>query len=62
MKEDNSCGWVFYIHGGGFTVGSARERRQICQYITDTFGYNCVSCNYRLAPEHLWPDQLDDTI
>lgn len=62
VKEGNSCGWVFYIHGGGFTVGSARERRQICQYITDTFGYNCVSCNYRLAPEHLWPDQLDDTI
>lgn len=21
VKEGNSCGWVFYIHGGGFTVG-----------------------------------------
>lgn len=59
-KPGNHHGWVLYIHGGGFTVGSARERREICQYIADRLGYNCVSCNYRLAPEHLWPSQMDD--
>lgn len=24
-KEGNNKGWVLYIHGGGFTTGSARE-------------------------------------
>lgn len=53
---------IFYIHGGGFTVGSARERRAVCQYITANHGYNCVSFNYRLAPENLWPAPLEDCL
>ncbi len=28
-KAGNTKGVVFYIHGGGFTVGSARERRNL---------------------------------
>jgi acetyl esterase/lipase len=60
IKEGNKKGYIFYIHGGGFTTGSAQERRGICQYIVNKYGYNCVSINYRLAPENLWPAQLDD--
>ena len=26
-KPGNDHGWVVYIHGGGFTTGSAKERR-----------------------------------
>ena len=60
VKDGNTKGWVFYIHGGGFAAGSARERRGITQYITANFGYNCVSIDYRLAPENRWPAQIDD--
>lgn len=62
QKSGNTNGTIFYIHGGGFTVGSARERRAICQYITANYGYNCVSFNYRLAPENLWPAPLEDCL
>ena len=62
QKPGNSKGIVFYIHGGGFTVGSARERRAICQYIAAKYGYDCVSFNYRLAPENLWPAPLEDCL
>lgn len=62
QKPGNSNGIVFYIHGGGFTVGSARERRAICQYIAAKYGYDCVSFNYRLAPENLWPAPLEDSL
>ena len=62
QKSGNTKGTVFYIHGGGYTVGSARERREICQYITANYGYNCVSFNYRLAPENLWPAPLEDCL
>lgn len=62
QKAGNDKGIVFYIHGGGFTVGSARERRAVCQYIAGRFGHDCVSINYRLAPEHIWPAQLEDCL
>lgn len=61
-KAGNDQGIVFYIHGGGFCTGSAKERREICQFITSRFGYNCLSVNYRLAPENKWPSQLDDCL
>lgn len=59
-KPGNSKGWIFYIHGGGFTTGSSRERRMLCQYLVDRFGYNCISINYRLAPENKWPAMIED--
>ena len=59
-KEGNGKGLVFYIHGGGFTTGSARERRFATQYIVDRCGYDCISVNYRLSPENRWPVQIED--
>ena len=59
-KKGNDKGLVFYIHGGGFTTGSAIERRMITQYIVDRYGYDCISINYRLSPEYRWPTHLDD--
>ena len=61
-KPGNDKGWIFYIHGGGFTTGSARERREITQYITDKHGYNCISVDYRLAPENKWPAMPEDCL
>lgn len=61
-KKGNDKGIVFYIHGGGFTTGSARERRTITQYIVSKCGYDCISINYRLAPENKWPAALDDCV
>ena len=59
-KQGNRKGLIFYIHGGGFTTGSARERRFATQYIVDHYGYECISINYRLAPENKWPVQTED--
>lgn len=61
-KKGNTKGWVLYIHGGGFTTGSARERRNLCQYLAACHGYNCISINYRLAPENRWPAQIEDCL
>ena len=61
-KNGNEKGWVFYIHGGGFTLGTARERREVTQFIADKCGYDCVSTDYRLAPENRWPAQLYDCL
>ena len=61
-KEGNDKGLVYYIHGGGFCTGSARERRQITQEIVSRHGYQCIACDYRLAPENKWPAQLEDCL
>ncbi|MBO4412354.1 MAG: alpha/beta hydrolase [Lachnospiraceae bacterium] len=62
IEKAGNNGFVFYIHGGGFTTGSAKERRDLCQYIAAKYGYDCISINYRLAPENRWPAQLEDCI
>ncbi|MBE6116618.1 MAG: alpha/beta hydrolase [Erysipelotrichaceae bacterium] len=59
-KEGNDKGIIFYIHGGGFTTGAAKERRIITYYVADHYGYNCISINYRLAPENKWPAHIED--
>lgn len=59
QQSGNQKGTIFYIHGGGFIVASVRERRTVCQYITANYGYNCVTFNYRLAPENLWSAPLE---
>jgi acetyl esterase/lipase len=50
---------VLLVHGGGFTGG---DRSQLRGYgiLLGRVGYTCLACEYRLAPEHKWPAQLDD--
>ncbi len=61
-KEGNQKGLIYYIHGGGYCTGSAKERRQLTQDLVYRHGYNCIACDYRLAPENKWPAQLDDCL
>lgn len=51
---------LYYIHGGGFVVGSLDSHHAICAEIAARVGAELVSVDYRLAPEHVWPRQTDD--
>ncbi len=51
---------LYYIHGGGFVVGSLDSHHAICAEIADHAGAELVSVDYRLAPEHVWPAASDD--
>lgn len=57
MKDENI---IMYIHGGGLVSGSARATRGYCSMIAKHSGYRVVSINYALAPEHIYPDAIDD--
>lgn len=62
IRKAGNSGTVFYIHGGGFCTGSAKERREVCQVIADRYGYDCITFDYRLAPENKWPAQPEDSL
>ncbi|RVJ73380.1 alpha/beta hydrolase [Sinorhizobium medicae] len=51
---------VFYIHGGGFVVGSLESHDAICAELADGARVELVSADYRLAPEHVWPAAFED--
>ena len=52
---------IYYIHGGGFVVGSLDSHDAICAELADFAGAELVSVDYRLAPEHVWPTAFDDS-
>lgn len=51
---------LFYIHGGGFVVGSLESHDAICAEISEAAGAELVSVDYRLSPENVWPAAFDD--
>lgn len=59
--EDNpSDSIVLYIHGGGFVVGSTKTVRPMTGRMVRWLGFNVLSINYRLAPEHPYPAAHED--
>lgn len=51
---------IFYIHGGGFVVGSLDSHDAICAELAHGARTELVSVDYRLAPEHVWPAAFED--
>lgn len=53
---------VLYIHGGGFILGGLDSHDDVCAELCARTGYEIVSVDYRLAPEHPHPAAFDDAM
>jgi len=53
---------VFYIHGGGFVTGSTRTHAEMLMRLAIAADARIYASNYRLAPEHKYPAQIDDCL
>lgn len=51
---------IFYVHGGGFVVGSLASHDAICAELAHGARAELTSVDYRLAPEHPWPAAFED--
>jgi epsilon-lactone hydrolase len=51
---------IFYVHGGGFIAGSIRSHQDLASRIAKASGTKLLIFNYRLAPEHPFPEALTD--
>ncbi|WHZ13114.1 MAG: 6-hexanolactone hydrolase [Burkholderiaceae bacterium] len=52
---------ILYTHGGGFAVGSAASHRKLAGHLAKHLGITAVVIDYRRAPEHPFPAQLEDS-
>ena len=63
LKRGNTnAGVLFYMHGGGFVMGSPRSHRLLVAHLARLSGVKALSVDYRLAPEHPFPAGLQDCI
>jgi epsilon-lactone hydrolase len=53
---------LFYIHGGGYVIGSIRSHRKIVARMASEARCRALLIDYRLAPEHPFPAGLEDVL
>ena len=53
---------ILYLHGGGFRLGSITTHLSITSRLTGAAAARVLALDYRLAPEHKYPAQLDDAL
>lgn len=61
-ESEHSTGVIEYLHGGGFMAGSPASHRDLAWRLSRASGQRVLMVDYRLTPDFVWPDQLDDTL
>jgi acetyl esterase len=59
---DGPYAGVVYGHGGGFVLGGPDTHDDMCAEMASGAGCVVVLMDYRLAPEHPYPAQLEDSL
>jgi epsilon-lactone hydrolase len=53
---------IYYLHGGGFVMGSPRTHRRMMSRLAHDAGARLLALDYRLAPEHPFPAAIVDCV
>lgn len=53
---------LLYLHGGGWTFGSINSCGRFCDAMAASGEVRVIALDYRLAPEHPYPEGLNDCI
>lgn len=53
---------ILYLHGGGYTVGSAKSHRGLTTSLARSAAAEVYVLDYRLAPEHPCPAAVNDAV
>jgi acetyl esterase/lipase len=51
---------LVYYHGGGWVIGDLNTHDGLCRFLAAATGALVLSVDYRLAPEHPYPEPVDD--
>ena len=55
-------GLLFYIHGGGYCVGSVDSHRSLVGYLAKKLNRQAIVFSYRKAPVHPFPAAINDAL
>ncbi len=61
-KDEISNGVILYLHGGGFVSGNLAYAKGFATILASKCGIKVFCVEYRLAPEHVFPAALDDSL
>lgn len=53
---------ILYCHGGGYTSGNLGYSKVLASKLTNVTGYDVLTFEYRLAPEHPYPAAVEDAM
>ena len=54
---------IVFFHGGSYVYGStSTSHADLCAHLALATSLEVVGVEYRLAPEHIWPAQLEDAV
>lgn len=53
---------ILYCHGGGYTSGNLGYSRVLASKLAAATGYEVLTFEYRLAPEHPYPAAIEDAL
>jgi acetyl esterase/lipase len=53
---------IVYSHGGGCVTGSSNSHRKLAAHLAKAAGSHALVVDYRLAPEHPFPAQIEDLV
>lgn len=53
---------VVYFHGGGWVIGDLDTHSAYCRALANASGASVVAVDYRLAPEHTFPQAQEDSL
>ena len=61
-KDQRRTGVILYLHGGGYTCGQLGYARILASKLALATGFDVLSFEYRLAPEHPFPAAIEDAV
>ena len=53
---------IFYLHGGGYVLGSVNTHRELISRLSRAAGARVLAIDYRLAPESPFPAAVHDSV
>lgn len=59
-REDGRLPVALFLHGGGWTLNDIDTHDELCRRLAKRSGWLIASLDYRRAPEHRHPAQLED--
>jgi acetyl esterase/lipase len=62
VPESRADRAIFYLHGGGYVIGSPNTHRELASRIARATRARALVVDYRLAPEHPFPAAVEDSL